>query len=310
MKIWGYDHQGRSQALPEPIRAKLEHDLYGASAFSCTVPVSGAVLDLARVRVYDGDTLLFHGPIDKQTLSSSDRGRLLTLLARDYSALLLDNEAKPTQYTFCRLSDLYKQLVERHGIANGVAVDPSYAPFAINKGYSEFEAIERFCRLTGVGRPYVDEHKTLRLRDLSSGGVVALGGAGQPLLSAQKIFNRHQPINEVVLMQRDTMQYSLRVMSNSGLAGEVTRRRYKKLFNYADPLARREAIRIMAESRAGSREYVVTLAGFKSIAIGSRAAVDFDGIAAGDLTVVKTALYLSEDGMTTTVTLWPRADVY
>lgn len=310
MKLRGYDDSGKSQALPSPTYAKLEHTLYGASAFSATVPISESAPDFSRVRVYDGDTLLFHGPVDRQSLSVGEQGRQLSLSARDYSALLLDNEAKPTRFTFCRLSDLFEAFVYRHGITNGIYKNPYYAPFDVHKGYSEFEALERFCRLTDLGRPYVDETKTLQVHELSGKEQAVFSPQGWTPLSAQRVLNRHKPLDEVVLMQRDTLQYSQTIANKSGLAGNISRRRYKKLFAYTDWQAQNEARRILAESRGGSREYTVTLAGLQRIAIGTGASVAAFGIAAAGLTVVKTALICSEDGIYTTVTLWPREDVY
>lgn len=213
-------------------------------------------------------------------------------------------------FTFCRLSDLFEAFVYRHGITNGIYKNPYYAPFDVHKGYSEFEALERFCRLTDLGRPYVDETKTLQVHELSGKEQAVFSPQGWTPLSAQRVLNRHKPLDEVVLMQRDTLQYSQTIANKSGLAGNISRRRYKKLFAYTDWQAQNEARRILAESRGGSREYTVTLAGLQRIAIGTGASVAAFGIAAAGLTVVKTALICSEDGIYTTVTLWPREDVY
>lgn len=310
MKVIGYDQNGRSVTLPYPIQARIEHDYYGASALTCKMPVLEEAPDLASVQVYFDGACLFYGTVDKQTLNSSDKGRLLSLSARDFSAFLLDNEAAPRTFTVCTLNDLYTQLVRRHGIGKGFSVNPGYAPFQIHKGYSEYEAIQRFCRLTGVGRPFVDVDRRLKLRTVSEDDRYAFGGEVWPLLSAEKTHNRHQPITDVILMQRDTMQYSLRMFNYSGLAGEVSRQRYKKLFNYTDEQARLEADRIMAESRAGSRVYTVKLPGLQNIIIGRTATLDFDGITAKNLVVTRMTLALSEDGLVTEVALWPRADVY
>lgn len=308
MRVVGFDFYGNTQELPTPVSAKIVSDYYGTASFSCSLPIEKESYNFSEVKVYDGNTLLFYGPLDKQSFSVGDDGSLLTLIARDFSALLLDNEALPQLYTTCYLSDLYNSSVKGYGIGYGFESNPYYYDFKVNKGYSEFETIERFCRFVGVSRPYVDVDKRIKLRSLS--GNIRFSKYDQDIFSVQKIYNRYKPITDINLMQRDTMAYSLRVYNRSGLSNELSRRRFKKLFNYSDEDMKKEAGRIMAISRAGSREYKISIAGIYLARIGSGATLDYGGIKQTGLRVIKTEQSVSDKGEQTVVTLWPSADLY
>lgn len=309
MRVIVYDNDGVRREMPQPVQAKVTNEMYGASSFTCTIPIEEHVPGFASVRVYNGEQLLFYGTIDKQTLSFSNSGRLLKLTARDFSALLLDSEAGPQIYEICSFADIYGTNVSRHGIGNGVASNPVYSSaFTITKGFSDFETVEKFCRFTGLGRPFVDTDKKLKLREFS--GNVFFDGADRDIFYADWSVLRHKPITNVLLMQPETMRYSYLVSNYSGAAVGLRRLRLKNYSALSFEERKREAERLMAVSRAGSREYTVKFVGLDPLRIGCGAGINYGGIGASGLTVVKTELIEDNSGIYTVVTLWPRADVY
>lgn len=308
MMIDAYTKEGALSSFDAPLSVEIADDLYAAGALRCTLPVETLPPDFTRVRVTHVGRLLFYGPVDKQTFSCSEAGRLLTLEARDCTALLLDNEAQPRLYETVSMNDIYYNHVRRYGIERAISQNPRLQrQFTVTKGMSDFEVVEKFCRLAGLPRPYADERGRLALRNYNV--EAALPGDGGVLFSAKQVTARYKPLSEIILSDPLTREYSISIRSTAALAKSGKRRRFRRLYTLTEGEQREEARRLLSESLLGSRVYEVCVTGVDRTPVGARTGFSFDRLTARGLRVVEREIHYGTDGIYTLFRLYPAEDI-
>lgn len=306
MTVYLTTEAGKEIAISNPLTAECKSDLYGAAVFKFTAAADSFFGDFKEVRAVEGGAAIFRGRPDKQTESFSEKGRILSLEARDFSAVLLDNEALPAVYNTASLQDIYHRHVQGYGLGLACGVNPRYnGTFTVTKGMSEFETVEKFCRLCSLPRPYVNRFGQLSLRNYDRTENIVGNGV---ILSAARIRNKYKPLTEIILNDAETMTYSIPVR-NTAFAG-LPRKRYKRLFTLTRSEQYSEARRVLAKSMYGNFEYEVAVSGAQTAEVGSKTGFSFGGIGGQGLRIAEKVILLRESGILTKYLLVPTADIY
>lgn len=307
MMVDAYTRNGKVTTFDAPVLVEISDDLYAAGALRCTIPVENLPPDFVKVRVIHAGQVLFYGLVDRQSFACSEAGRLLTLEARDYTALLLDNEAQPRLYETISMNDVYYNHVRRYGIERAISQNPRLQrQFTVTKGMSEFEVIEKFCRLAGLSRPFADERGRLALRNYGASVSLPQGGV---IFSAGQDVARYKPLSEIILSDPVTREYSVSIRSSAALAKEGKRRRFRRMYTLTAGEQQEEARRLLAESLLGSRVYQVRVTGVDRAAVGAKTQFSFDRLTAQDLRIVEREIHYGVDGIYTLFRLYPAQDI-
>ncbi|MGI6270639.1 MAG: hypothetical protein ACOYKJ_08955 [Candidatus Howiella sp.] len=308
MMIDAYTKDGALTTFDAPLSVEISDDLYAAGTLRCTVLVETVPADFVKARVTHDGWTLFCGPVDKQTFACSEAGRFLTLEARDYTALLLDNEAQPGLYETISMNDVYYNHIRRYGLERAISQNPRLQrQFTVTKGMSEFEVVEKFCRLAGLPRPFADEKGRLALRNYND--QTSLPKNGGTIFSAEKIIARYKPLSEILLSDPVTRAYSVSIRGTASPAKEVKRRRLRRMYTLTAGEQQEEARLLLSESLLGSRIYQVKVSGVDRAAVGAKTGFSFDGLAVRDLRIVEREIHYGTDGIYTLFRMYPAEDI-
>ncbi len=190
-------------ALPCPLEIVKSFDS-PANSFEGIFPCGRAYPELYRVSVHAGDTRLFTGTLDEQTITENDQGRRIKLIARGAGGVLLDNEALPQLYTNISLSDLFNNHIRPYGFQTLIADDnPFFNRYQILKGVSEWEAFSNFFRNTAYGNAFIDDDDNIVCRMAEPSGTTHTfsnrDAAARHYANLKITNNRYSPITRFVI---------------------------------------------------------------------------------------------------------------
>lgn len=278
-----------------------------------TVPIEKMVSDIYKVSLMLEKTCFFKGIVDKQRITFSQTGKLLTLECRSLSALLLDNEVKPSIYF--QLTD--KQVISQYGVPFGLK--GHRFPYSVKqnflqtkKGDSCWNVITEFCRLTYGKTPYVtyDNYVTLNpftetTHTLSNSLSYGISYTSLTLLRApSKLFSK-------VYMKTATETYSyyygFEMENPLAVNQSVRRERYYHPISKLTANAKAEVSRLINQSNQNSFSVEVIVPSFSSFRVG-------DSVIINDSTYENHRLYIhslkfvgNKKGITTTLILKEKA---
>lgn len=131
---------------------------------SLTAVAFNTVDEFCEISVSIDDVTFFEGIVDRQTLSISSKGRLVSLECRSKVALLLDNEIKPVCYFKLTSDELFTRYLLPFGIKSTNFPYPSSKNFLqMKKGSSYFTLLYEFCRYVYKKLPYVTKDGVVTL---------------------------------------------------------------------------------------------------------------------------------------------------
>lgn len=253
-------------SYPEKVSLTLDRD---APAHSLTarfpLTMGQDQLDLPEYHTVtlekDGATF-FRGLIDEQEVEFAANGASLTVSARSLAALLLDNEALPQTYYVPSVRLIYQRHAQPYGFAPFQGRDRTFSTkLQIEKGISEWEVIETFCRDYLETQPQVTLEGALKMEPETPGTAVLFSNTGGiPYASAKEATLRYQRISQVWVRSERLGTYSTRVLDEKALGEGINRRR---LLNSVDdtqtPVFRGK--QLLKKSREGSYELRLTCPG-------------------------------------------------
>ena len=147
LKVTGLTIDDVQMGLNNILKARIEKSLWiPAHSFYGEFLWEGPMKELKYLTVTANKKTVFHGPVDEQMLSCTERGIILSVSARSRAAYLLDNEAIPRIYDRPSFADICSIHCKPYGfeIFRGEGRCP--AKFQVSKGMTEWEVLDRFCR--------------------------------------------------------------------------------------------------------------------------------------------------------------------
>lgn len=304
------DTNGNRMELPKPISMELSMAVdTPAHALSLKVPCI-AVGELTDIDVYIENQLVFSGVVDEQiTLYSG--GYTLKIYARSYSALLIDNEAIPSNYHTPSLADIFSKHASPYGIKgflgdNGVCS----CDFTVKKGVSEWEVIDSFCKSVLKINPTITKDGFLDARTNKSNQHYSFSNTKQGAIkfcNAKVKHQRYGVVSQVVYKLSSNSDYIYSSPNDSAIARGIHRRRLLNLSSNAPEFNEYKIKSVIQKSKSDSIEIELTI---PDICLSDLyCSADFEDELLGsfsELCVKETAFSLTNSGVYTRITLCPR----
>lgn len=252
---------------------------------------------------YNGGELVFEGQIDELSRYRGETGTVLKISARSAAAVLLDNEAEPLSYRNPTSSLMFRKHLEPLGFTD-VEYDqvPIIGIFRIDKGMSQWQALEQFCKVRYGSKLRVSGSGKVYLRGFRNDKKVRFGSGGIEYYSFEENNRRYKLISEIKLKVSGTAGYLSRMENpNPGCQG-IKRVRYVNAFAENNSLSTADSI--IERGNLESHCVKLIIKGCAPDILGAKAEVndpDFGNI--GDLTVRKIHYTFSKKGEFTTVVL-------
>ena len=229
MTYTAFAPDGTAYPLPAPQSVELNlSEEAPADDFLGVFPLEKSLPELDRLELWSGRELVFEGWIDEQTEEIGPAGLSLCLAARSRVALLLDNEARPQNYRMPSLKLLFERHLQPYGFTGYLGDDaPFSAALRVEKGMSEWEVLELFCRDYLHVVPRFTAEGVCDARGFVPGDELLFSNAGGlPCAFLTRSIRRCDPISEILLRPKDSADYSVRVADDGLLAAGIRRRRY------------------------------------------------------------------------------------
>lgn len=264
----------------------------------------GEVFDQAdRIAAYNGDELVFEGQIDELSRLCNDKGTALKLSARSAAAVLLDNEAEPLTYRNPTAVLMYYKHLKPFGLTDAeLDRTPIIGCFRIDKGMSQWQALDLFCRTRYGARLRVAGNGKVYLKGYKNEKTVLFGAEGIKYYSIKENKRRYKLVSEVKLKVSDRAGYLSSMINPNPECESIRRIRYVNAIAENNSLA--TADYILEKSNRDSRCIELTFGGCRTDILGASATVENPrfGTLSG-LTVRKINYTLGKSGEITTVTL-------
>lgn len=217
---------GKTIALDKLMQIRVTSTLSSpAQGLSLEAVVDSFPGELGQITVQESNRTIFTGTVDSQTESISVSGRRVRIDARSKAALLLDNEAVPSNLVSGRLSTVFNRFIAPYGFSlyntRGNRALPLYV---VNKGLSEWEAFSNFVRRAYGCTPHVMGNQVVIGRPGANTALV-VGGAGLPYTRLEHTFAPYNMISKIVLRDADGYYRSAVHNSRAAYYG-VQRKRY------------------------------------------------------------------------------------
>lgn len=261
-----------------PLRAVTEAVLdcsleVPADSLRITAAYDGVVRAQAQaLLVRDNGVLLFRGMLDRVVCTSSSSGTVTRLYARSAAGLLLDNEAEPLDYTNPSVALMERKHLQPFGIrAANTPRSVLRGHFHIDKGMSQWQVLERFCRVMYAARLRVSGDGTAYLNGLPRGETVIFGEGGIPVYALEEQQNPCRLLSKIHLRVKPGERYRS-ALTNANPACAAFRRE-----RYVDVTAANRSIdtaqQMIDNSNAASYRVVLRCGGCQAALLGRTAQV-------------------------------------
>lgn len=254
--------------------------------------------------IKDGE-VFFRGLIDEQEVAIDSGGVSLQVCARSLAALLLDNEAIPQTYYVPSAKLIYQRHAQPYGFPAFSGRDKAFsAKLQIDKGTSEWEVIESFCRDHLGARPQVTLAGELQMEPAPLENQALFSNVnGIPYASVSERYLPCKRVSRVLVRSQRLGGYSTLVQDSQAVESGILRRR---LLNAVDdpktPVFRGQ--QVLQKSREQSYQVELLCPGEWILDLGTRAVVENPVLGAlPGLRVDSLSYRLDSSGERTQVTL-------
>lgn len=257
--------------------------------------------EIACVKAYDGDRLIFNGFADMQRTSVNEQGLAHFIYARSSASLLVDNEATPREYAcpsaaslcFCNASEL--------GFTTDLPDIYCESSYAVSKGKSCFGVINDFVHAVYGGNIYVDPFNVIRVYKLGS---KLKNLDDYSVSSASLVINRSEPISEIAYKINSADEYAYHFKSVLADEGGIRRKRLLNLSSIPEWQREKTAQAMLEKSLADYKCLEVTIVGECDLSLYDRVQASLDNIGAvGEFVVFELARIKNKNGEKAVVTL-------
>lgn len=144
-----------------------------ADDLSVTIAYRNDLPELAMITLSEDDTICFKGIVDEQQTVLTQKDAYHKITARSMAALLLDNESEPVSYYQPSTSVIFSHHISPYGISAYKGGNKSCKE-AINiaKGYTNWKAVDTFCKKAYGNSPRVESDGTINFNGLENSAVI------------------------------------------------------------------------------------------------------------------------------------------
>lgn len=275
-----------------------------ADDLSITLPFDSRFCKKAKdIRVFDGEQIIFRGPIDEIINIKSCDGVLTKITARSCAGQLLDNEAEPLTYINPNAEFIWERHLKPFGITLFAADSkPFYGNLSICKGMTHWQVFYNYCinrygyepRITGDGKAYFTE--------VESNDKVIFSENNIKYYSLKENFKKYKLISEVKLKLSQYGGYTGYIKNTNSECTSINRVRYVNAIS--DKTNVTTADNIISKSNSDSYSITLECNGCHIGLLGKKSEIHDDIIGVrGNLRIKKVKYTLGKNGETTTLTL-------
>ena len=232
-------HSGETREFtkPETVRFSVDRDA-PAHSLEARFPLETFEngRDLPKfhtIHIVKDGTVIFRGLIDEQAVSLDGDGAGLEVCARSLAALLLDNEAIPQTYYVPSTRLIYQRHAQPYGFPEFSGRDRTFSTrLQIEKGTSEWEVIENFCRDALGTRPQVTYAGELEMEPETPADEALFSNRGGIPYASVRVENlRCKRLSQVLVRSERLGNYSTQVWDTQAAEDGILRR---QLLNAVD----------------------------------------------------------------------------
>lgn len=296
---------GTAMEFTNPLSLEL-NKAYGTPCHQLVISfaLTRLVGEIAAVALYSDGDQLFYGIADRQLIAVNERELTLTLECRSPEALLVDNEALPRVQYYAKLSTIVRQQAAPYGIRGVRGGDPSLSQYAVYKGTSVWNTLDRFCRQTLGYSPRVSDDGWLDTAPPGAGRVISISNLmpkAWNYLSIRKELSRCEVLSEVRVNNRYG-SYTTKVINPAAMG--VQRMRLLNPSGEWASLPKQSAQEAIRASMLEKERLVVTLPAIVRCDIGDTAELPDEPLSAKGLFIGGITYALNEGGLSTTLELY------
>lgn len=156
--VYLIDKNENKTLLPHPLSFVINREVGAADDLTITFQGHDAAKHkMSKIALIVDNRTEFIGVVDEVKLIEDRDGEHCLIYSRSKAALLLDNEAKPTNYKNADPSFIAYNHLKPFGIDYVCDDDGKYADLNIHKGMSHWQVIKSFCSLCYSDEPYISE---------------------------------------------------------------------------------------------------------------------------------------------------------
>lgn len=149
---------GEKTALPFPTSLVINREIGAADDLTIKFPALGFnEYSSSKIELDIDNRIEFSGIIDEIKLTENEYGTETMIYARSKAALLLDNEAKPTDYKNADSALIAYNHILPFDIDYTCDDNGEYTDLSIYKGISHWQVIKNFCSACYSNEPFVNE---------------------------------------------------------------------------------------------------------------------------------------------------------
>lgn len=179
--------------------------------------------EIARVKMYKNDVLIFNGLCDCQKSSEDKNGYAISIYARSTACILVDNETMPYTYEKPSAKQLCRCVAEDFGFVCRLPEIYSDIKYEVAAGTSCYGAISRFVSFLTGDYIYITPDNEIRLLKQSE-NVKSMNLYN--VLSAVHAINRSEPISKIRFKKssgepRYNMNTEARIKAELGIEREI-----------------------------------------------------------------------------------------
>ena len=230
-RLAAYGGETREFTKPETVRFSVDRDA-PAHSLEVRFPLgtfeNGQDLpEFHTIQIVKNGSVFFQGLIDEQTVSRDGDGTGLEVCARSLAALMLDNEAIPQTYYVPSTRLIYQRHARPYGFPEFSGKDRAFSTkLQIEKGTSEWEVIESFCRDALGTRPQVTFTGELEMEPQAPEGEALFSNQGGiPYASIREERLRCKRVSQVLVRSERLGSYSTQVREPQAAGDGILRRR-------------------------------------------------------------------------------------
>ena len=219
----------KTMKLPAPVSVVYNSEYsVPADNISLSLPYVGEGADKADfIFAYEGDRLVFKGVVDEVITLCSFGGMRTKINARSMAGVLLDNEAQPNVYTNATPEFIFKNNLKPFGFTEfDAGTTAYYGNLNINKGMSEWQVLENYCRNKYSSIPRVEGNGRVIFDGILQSEKIVFSEHGEHSFSSFiKNIKKYRSVSEVRLRLKENSGYRS-VLKNENYDSSVMRRRF------------------------------------------------------------------------------------
>lgn len=191
LSVYMIDKENNKLPLPHPTGFVINREIGAADDLTINFPYFDPEKYCAsKIELAVDERIEFSGIIDELKINESPRGTVASIYSRSKAALLLDNEAKPGDYTNIGSKLLVQNHLAPFGIDYICEDSGEYTDLSIYKGTSHWQVIKSFCSACYLTEPYVDERGRVILRRREH-ETLSFSNSGELPYTTAEITNRY-----------------------------------------------------------------------------------------------------------------------